>query len=80
MVVSATVTSKGQVTLPKALRDALGIREGDVVNFQIELDHAVLQKPANFLDLAGTVEVPAELRNLTWSEILDRTYGEAYGR
>ena len=74
MIISATVTSKGQVTLPKPLRDALQIREGDVVTFRVELDHAVLVRPGNFLDLAGSVDVPAEMRNLTWSEILDRTY------
>lgn len=28
------VTSKGQVTIPKADRDALGIRPGDVVEFE----------------------------------------------
>lgn len=74
MVLTATVTSKGQVTLPKALRDALDIREGDVISFRVEVDHAVLVRPPNFVELAGTVEVPAEARNLTWSEVLDRTY------
>ena len=31
--VAAKVTSKGQVTVPKAVRDALGIEAGDVVIF-----------------------------------------------
>ncbi|MEO6324048.1 MAG: AbrB/MazE/SpoVT family DNA-binding domain-containing protein [Thermoanaerobaculia bacterium] len=31
---SATVTSKGQVTIPKAVRDALAVRAGDVIDFQ----------------------------------------------
>ena len=72
MLVSATVTSKGQITLPKPLRDALHIKEGDVIDFRIEVDHAVLVRPQNFIDLAGSVDMPAELRNLTWSAILDR--------
>lgn len=29
MDIAATVTSKGQVTIPKAVRDALGIQAGD---------------------------------------------------
>lgn len=29
----ATITSKGQVTLPKALRDALGLKAGDRILF-----------------------------------------------
>lgn len=34
----ATMTSKGQLTIPKAIRDALGLHDGDQVRF--ELDHA----------------------------------------
>jgi antitoxin PrlF len=33
----ATMTSKGQLTIPKAIRDALGLHDGDQVRF--ELDH-----------------------------------------
>jgi len=32
--VRATVSSKGQVTIPKRLRDRLGIREGSVIDFR----------------------------------------------
>jgi AbrB family looped-hinge helix DNA binding protein len=30
---SAKVTSKGQVTIPKSVRDDLGLRTGDVIEF-----------------------------------------------
>ena len=33
--VEATVSSKGQVTLPKALREALGIRTGSRIRFSL---------------------------------------------
>ncbi|MDR3671935.1 MAG: AbrB/MazE/SpoVT family DNA-binding domain-containing protein [Holophaga sp.] len=32
----ATVTSKGQLTIPKAIRDALGLQEGDLVRFELD--------------------------------------------
>ena len=35
-VVIATMTSKGQLTIPKAVREALGLREGDQVRFEID--------------------------------------------
>lgn len=35
-ILRARVTSKGQVTLPKRLRQSLGIQEGDHVEFAVE--------------------------------------------
>jgi AbrB family looped-hinge helix DNA binding protein len=53
----AKVTSKGQVTVPRAVRDALGIREGDKVVFRVEGNRAVLARTPDFVKLAGTVSV-----------------------
>jgi AbrB family looped-hinge helix DNA binding protein len=38
MHMSATVTAKGQITIPKAVRDHLGIRPGSKVDFR-RLEH-----------------------------------------
>ncbi|MFQ6135227.1 MAG: AbrB/MazE/SpoVT family DNA-binding domain-containing protein [Nitrososphaerales archaeon] len=38
------VTTKGQVTIPKDIREALGLREGDRVVFSIEGGQAVIRK------------------------------------
>ena len=40
----ATVTSKGQITLPKHVRDALGITSGSEVEFEVRDGVAVLRK------------------------------------
>ncbi|HEY7070431.1 MAG TPA: AbrB/MazE/SpoVT family DNA-binding domain-containing protein [Acidimicrobiales bacterium] len=73
MEAAARVTSKGQVTVPKAVRDALGIKEGDKLVFRVEGDRAVLARTPDFLDLAGSVAVPAAKRNATWDEVIRRT-------
>ena len=39
----AKVTFKGQITIPKTIRDALDIRAGDSVTFRLEGNHAVLK-------------------------------------
>jgi AbrB family looped-hinge helix DNA binding protein len=73
MDAAARVTSKGQVTVPKAGRDALGIKEGDEVVFRVEDKRAVLARTPDFLDLAGSVTVPAAKRNVAWDEVIRRT-------
>ena len=73
MDAAAKVTSKGQVTVPKAVRDALGIREGDEVVFRVEGNRAVLARTPDFLDLAGSIRVPAAKRNVAWDDVLRRT-------
>src|SRR5450759_5273019 len=57
MDAAARVTSKGQVTVPKAVRDALGIMQGDQVVFRVEGNRAVLARTPDFLSLADTVRV-----------------------
>ena len=74
MDLPAKVTSKGQITLPKALRDALKLKEGDRVLFRVYRGRAVLAKVADFLDLAGSVPVPPEKRGVAWSDIRATTW------
>jgi AbrB family looped-hinge helix DNA binding protein len=71
--IAAKVSSKGQVTVPKAVRDALGITKGDEVVFRVEGNRAVLARTPEFLTLAGTIKVPAALRNVAWDEVIRKS-------
>ena len=42
---TASVTSKGQVTIPKRIRERLRIRKGDKVDFLVEEDGSVRLHP-----------------------------------
>ena len=58
---TATVTSKGQVTLPKAVRERLGVDAGDKVEF-IETQPGVFRLVAatrDVRDLKGVIPKPA---------------------
>ncbi|MCY3647033.1 MAG: AbrB/MazE/SpoVT family DNA-binding domain-containing protein [Chloroflexi bacterium] len=73
MEVAARVSSKGQITIPRAVREALGIEEGDEVLFRLEGQRAVMARTPNFLELAGSVDVPLEKRGTPWDQILRET-------
>ena len=73
MDVRARLTSKGQVTIPKSVRDALDLRDGDEVVFRVERSRAVLAKTPELLSLAGSVAVPPAKRGTAWEDVLRKT-------
>jgi AbrB family looped-hinge helix DNA binding protein len=76
----ARLTSKGQVTIPKRVRDALGLRDGDELHFRVEDSRALIAKSDDLLSLAGAVAVPEAKRGTPWDEVLRRTRRERFGR
>lgn len=59
---SATVTSKGQITIPKAVREGLGVDSGDRVEF-VELEngvYTVIAATTDIRELKGVVPKPAK--------------------
>ncbi len=73
MDVAAKLTSKGQITVPKAVRDSLELEPGDQVLFRLEGGRAILARTQNFLDLAGSVPVPPDKRGASWDDIRSQT-------
>ena len=73
MEVSARLSSKGQVTVPRAVREALSLEEGDRLVFRVQGDRAILARTADLLALAGSVSVPAAKRGAPWAEVMAET-------
>lgn len=47
----ATITSKGQVTIPKEIRDRFGLKKADKVKFEVEGERVILHfVTGNILD------------------------------
>jgi antitoxin PrlF len=69
----AKITSKGQVTIPRSVREALDLHEGDELLFRVEQSRALVAKMPDFLSLAGSVSVPAGKRGTAWDNILRQT-------
>ncbi len=61
------ISEKGQVTIPKALRDAFGIRTGDRLEFFAEEDGIKLRRRVDadpFARLRGSLKLPASVDEL----------------
>lgn len=78
----ATITSKGQITIPVQVRKALGLEPGDRVVFRLagrralivaenagdeEAPSVELEKIPDFFDLAGSVSVPPGVDPADWA-------------
>ena len=56
----STITRKGQVTIPKAIRDRLGVKKGEKVHFVMRGEEVVLKViKGTILDLRGSVQPSA---------------------
>lgn len=55
MTTDATLTSKGQTTIPKEIRDSLGMKAGDRITFTLMPDGTISMrvKTRSITDLAG---------------------------
>lgn len=73
---TATVTSKGQITLPKDVREELHLKEGDQVVFEkVEGRYVLRPQNINIMDLAGILHRPGE-KAMTLRE-MDEALGQA---
>ena len=75
----ATITSKGQVTLPKPVRDKLRLRPGDKIDFILEEDGCLRVAPvtASVTQLKGMVPKPESPVSL---EAMDEAIARAVTR
>jgi len=75
------VGERGQVTIPKTMRDRLGIRSGEAIEFEEHEDFLVMRKAIDsdslerlrgFVSWRGSVdEYLVESRGPAWSSALD---------
>ena len=76
---TATITSKGQTTIPKTVRDRLRLKAGDRVEFVVQSDGTALMVPATLTldDLEGMLPAPDVPVSL---DDMDRAIRERGGR
>ncbi len=78
----STVTTKGQVTIPKAIRDIMNIQANDRVSFTREGDRVILQPIKTLKSFRGAAKVAgsagpfSEERARAKAAVAERVQGE----
>ncbi len=59
---TSTVSSKGQITIPKQVRDRLGVHQGDRIEFVVDSGGSVSLRPLkrSVRELAGFLHRPGD--------------------
>ena len=69
---TATLTSKGQITIPKPIRDALGVEAGDRLEFLVRADGVVelFARTRDLMSLAGLIGAPSATRSADLDDVI----------
>ncbi len=78
----AKLSSKGQLVVPKEVRELLGVQEGDRIDFVVGDDGRVFIRPAvaDIRDLRGLLARREDTTSLTVAEMNDVIRSAAGGR
>lgn len=69
----AILTSKGQMTIPKEIRDSLKLKPSDKVIIVIEKGQAILRPlRGSIMDLAGSVEIPKNEKPINFQKVREK--------
>jgi len=63
MIYSATVTQKGQVTIPIDIRNFLGVNPYEKVAFIRDTDKIIIKPAKSFLDLKGSIVTSKKVKD-----------------
>lgn len=74
MTATSKITAKGQITLPKKVRDILHVSEGSVVVFEQEGDKMVIKPAQSLLDYKGYLKGRAKSADAETARETARAY------
>ncbi len=63
------ITRKGQVTIPKEIREKLSLKESDNLEVRIVDNLIVMERFESFETLKGSIKIPDKYKKKSWKEI-----------
>jgi AbrB family looped-hinge helix DNA binding protein len=67
-----TVSSKGQIAIPKAIRDQMGLRDGTKLNLEVRGGALVLSRASNWREMRGMIRGASLTESLERERELDK--------
>lgn len=75
----STITSKGQVLIPKTIRDQMGIKPFDRVSFDVRNDKVMLEVSDSVESMRGFIKTKRRLTDAQLKKAINRAVGKAIG-
>ena len=69
-----TITKKGQITIPKSIRDKLAINDNDRLSVKLDGNKAIIEKISSLLELESSIKTTKDRKKLSWKEIERKTH------
>jgi AbrB family looped-hinge helix DNA binding protein len=69
-----TITKKGQITIPKSIRDKLSIKDNDKLSVKLFKNKAIIEKIPSLLELESSVKTIKGRKKSNWKEIERKTH------
>jgi len=69
-----TITKKGQITIPKSIRDKLAINDNDRLSVKLVGNKAIIEKISSLLELESSIKTTKDRKKLSWKEIERKTH------
>ena len=69
-----TITKKGQITIPKSIRDKLSIKDNDKLSVKLFGNKAIIEKIPSLLELESSIKTVRGGEKSNWKEIERKTH------
>ena len=78
MMISTSITQKGQVTIPISIRKKLGLKTGQKVAFTDRGKDVVIEPIPNFLDLMGSLKTRKKINPKAWDKAIGKYFAKRH--
>ncbi len=69
---NSTLSKNNQTTIPREVREKLGLRPGDRIEYELVNDHVILKAAPSILDFAGILKIPKDKENIPFKTARER--------